>query len=395
LQARAVLCRLMLNKSGILRYNRKMKILIDGRFIKQTGIGRYIEEMLEQILLLDTKNEYVLLIREKDKDVIPLKAKNLSLLPVDIDWYNFKEQIKLAKIIEKQNPDLVHFTNFNFPLRYKGKFVMTIHDLTLLHFKNIRRGGLSVVRYKVRDQARRLAMRQGVKRARMILVDSEYVKEDIVKTYKIRRNKITVAHLAGEAAYQRARVDLEKFNINKPFLFYTGNAYPHKNLERLILAFGKLTTKYMLDYQLVIGGKKDDFHAGLEEDVRAAGLNDRVIFTGFVTDAELAGLYKAASLYVLPSLSEGFGLPGLEAMSYGLPVVSSNATCLPEVLGDAAVYFNPKSVSDMASVMSNVLADKDLQAKLIKKGYAQIKKFSWKKTANITLGVYEKLLQQK
>ncbi len=371
-----------------------MKIVIDGRFIKQTGIGRYIEEMVEQVLLLDKKNEYVLIIRKKDKDQITLKAKNLSLLPVDMDWYNFKEQIKLAKIIESQQPDLVHFTNFNFPLRYRGKFVMTIHDLTLLHFQNIRKKGVGTLKYKLRDQARRLAMRQGVKRAKVILVDSEYVKEDIAKTYHVRRNKMVVAPLAGEAAYQRARIDLEKYGITKPFLFYTGNAYPHKNLERLILAFGQLTTKYLLDYQLVIGGKKDDFHEGLEEEVKKSGLGDRVIFTGFVTDAELAGLYKAATLYVLPSLSEGFGLPGLEAMSYGLPVVSSNATCLPEVLEDAAVYFNPRSVNDMAAVIAKVLADKDLRDKLAKKGYRQIKKFSWKKTAKITLGVYEQMLGQ-
>ncbi len=372
-----------------------MKIVIDGRFIKQTGIGRYIEEMVEQVLLIDKKNQYVLIIRKKDKDQITLKAKNLSLLPVDMDWYNFKEQIQLAKIIESQKPDLVHFTNFNFPLRYRGKFVMTIHDLTLLHFQNIRKKGMGTLKYKVRDQARRLAMRQGVKRAKMLLVDSEYVKEDIAKTYHVRRNKIVVAPLAGEAAYQRARVDLEKYGINKPFLFYTGNAYPHKNLERLILAFGQLTTKYLLDYQLVIGGKKDDFHEGLEEEVKKSGLSERVIFTGFVSDAELAGLYKAATLYVLPSLSEGFGLPGLEAMSYGLPVVSSNATCLPEVFEDAAVYFDPRSVKDIAAVIANTLADKDLLAKLTKKGYRQIKKYSWRKTAKITHEVYEKVLRQK
>ncbi len=372
-----------------------MKILIDGRFIKQTGIGRYIEEMVEQVLVLDKKNEYVLLIRKKDQDQISLKAKNLSLLPVDIDWYNLKEQIKLAKIIEKQEPDLVHFTNFNFPLRYRGKFVMTIHDLTLLHFQNIRKKGIGKLKYKVRDQARRLAMRQGVKRAKLILVDCEYVKEDIAKTYHVRRNKIVVAPLAGEAAYKRARIDLEKYGIDKPFLFYTGNAYPHKNLERLILAFGQLTTKYLLDYQLVIGGKKDDFHEGLEEEVKKSGLSERVIFTGFVSDAELAGLYKAATLYVLPSLSEGFGLPGLEAMSYGLPVVSSNATCLPEVLGDAAEYFNPRSVKDIAAVIAKVLADKELQTKLVKKGYRQIKKYSWKKTAKITHEVYEQAMRNK
>lgn len=372
-----------------------MKILIDGRWIKQTGIGRYIHQTLEQLLLLDTQTEYILLVRTKDLDKITLKAPNLSLLPTTIGWYNFKEQIQLATLIEAQKPDLVHFTNFNFPLRYRGKFVITIHDLTLLHFKNIRSKTFHRAWYVVKNKAMLLALRQGVNRAKTILVPTNYVKEDIAKSYKIRRNKIVVTHQAADLPYKRARIDLAELGITKPFLLYVGNAYPHKNLERLVLAFGELVTKYLLDYQLVIAGKKDDFHESLEQEVKTAGLQGRVVFTGFVDDSQLAGLYKAASLYVFPSLSEGFGLPGLEAMSYGLPVASSSATCLPEILGDAAVYFNPKSVGDMAKVISQVLADKDLQQSLSKKGLTQVKKYSWKKTANATLGVYEKVLNQR
>lgn len=372
-----------------------MKILIDGRWIKQTGIGRYIHQTLEQILLLDSTNEYVLLIRAQDQDSIKLKAPNLFLLPVDIDWYGLKEQTQLLKIINDQKPDLVHFTNFNFPLRYKGKFVITVHDLTLLHYKNIRRNKLSKSIYGVKDQVMRLVLRQGVNRAKVVLVPSNYVKEDIAKAYHIRRNKIVVTHQSAQIPYQRARVSLEKIGITKPFLLYVGNAYPHKNLERLVIAFGELVTKYVLDYQLVIVGKKDDFHTALQEEVVKSGLQDRVIFTGFLDDAALAGLYKACSAYVFPSLSEGFGLPGLEAMSYGAPVISSSATCLPEVLGDGAVYFNPKSINNMAKVISQVLIDKSTQEKLRKKGYKQIKKYSWKKTAEATLEVYEKVLKQK
>ena len=370
-----------------------MKILIDGRWIRQTGIGRYISQTLEQILLYDKKNEYILLVRAKDVDKISLKAPNLALLPVDIEWYGVKEQTKLLSVINDQKPDLVHFTNFNFPLRYKGKFVITVHDLTLLHFQNIRQSPLSKPVYLAKDQVMRLVLRKGINNAKAVFTPTEYVKEDIAKTYHIRRNKIVVTHEAADPAYQRARINLEDLGINKPFLLYVGNAYPHKNLERMIMAFGELVTKYMLDYQLVIAGKKDDFHATLEEEVKKSGLQDRVIFTGFVEESQLAGLYKSASLYVFPSLSEGFGLPGLEAMSYGLPVASSEATCLPEVLGDAAKYFRPKSVASIAKVISAVLSDKDLQAKMTKKGYTQVKKYNWKKTAKQTLATYEKVLR--
>jgi glycosyltransferase involved in cell wall biosynthesis len=190
-------------------------------------------------------------------------------------------------------------------------------------------------------------------------------------------------------------VDLLKFGVNKSYLLYVGNAYPHKNLERLIIAFGKLITEYMLDYQLVIAGRKDHFHEQLEKDVAEVRLDDRVIFTGYVSDAELAGLYKKASLYVFPSLSEGFGLPALEAMSYGVPVASSNATCLPEVAGEAAEYFDATDTAEMAKVMAALLSDKDRQQVLVERGEEQLKKFSWSTTAELTHKGYLRALRKK
>lgn len=370
-----------------------MKILIDGRWIKQTGIGRYIENTLTELLKLDKTNDYVLLIRTKDKAAIDIRADNLEFVETDIDWYGVKEQTELLGVLNAQKPDLVHFTNFNFPVGYKGKFVITIHDLTLLRFKNIRNSISSKLFYRVKDQLMRTVLSQGTKKAKAIIVPTEFVKEDVAKTYRVRRNKIVVTHEAVDKEFAKPRINLEKHNITKPFLLYVGNAYPHKNIERLILAFGKLITQYLLDYQLVIAGKKDSFHQNLEEVIKEVGLEDRVVFTGFVSDQELAGLYKNAKLYVFPSLSEGFGLPPLEAMAHKLPVASSDATCLPEILGDAAIYFNPKNIGNMAKVISNVLHDEKKQEELVKLGLRQVKKYSWRTTAKQTLEVYEKALR--
>ena len=372
-----------------------MKILIDGRGIKKTGIGRYIESTLREILLIDSANEYILLVKPEDKKDIKLRAENLSLLDADIDWFGVKEQTELLKILNDVKPDLVHFTNFNLPIAYKGKFVITIHDLTLLHFKNYRSSLASRFFYKVKDQVmRNVVLRQGIGRAEKVIVPTEYVKDDVAKTFKVKKSKIQVTYEAVEKDFASPAVNLEKKGINRPFILYVGNAYPHKNLERMILAFGRLITKYMLDYQLVIAGKKDSFHEGLESAVKDADLEERVVFTGYVTDRELAGLYKNAKLYLFPSLSEGFGLPPLEAMSHELPVASSNATCLPEVLGEAAIYFDPRSISEMAESMLSVLTDEKLAKDLIKKGNKQVKKYSWKKTAKDTLEIYEKALRK-
>jgi len=180
-------------------------------------------------------------------------------------------------------------------------------------------------------------------------------------------------------------VGSQNSHIDYPhYLLYVGNAYPHKNLERLILAFKKIS-KEKKNLKLVLVGELDYFYKRLQEDFNKV---KNVIFTDFVSDKELASLYQNATLYIFPSLYEGFGLPPLEAMAYNLPVISSNASCLPEILGQAAVYFNPENVDDIASKIRLVLDDKELQQNLILQGKKQMEKYSWDKMGKEILGVY-------
>lgn len=376
-------------------YNSFMKIVIDGRTIRQTGVGRYIYQTTKLLPELDSDNTYQLLVRTQDMAGLDLSKPAIELVPADFGWYSVAEQTKLLKTLNRLAPDLVHFPNFNHPIGYRGKFVMTIHDLTLLRFKNINRRKLHPAIYELRNVVMKQVLQRGLRQASAVLVPTEFVKKDIVKTLGVSAKKIVVVSESGQLKTVAGIINLKRYNIKKPFLLYVGNAYPHKNLERLILAFGKLITDFGLDIQLVIAGRKDAFHSRIEDEIIEAGLSERVIFTGFVTDQQLAGLYRGAELYVFPSLSEGFGLPGLEAMSYGLPVASSNATCLPEVYGEAVEYFDPTNIDDMAQVLAKLYGNKKRQAELVKKGFAQIKKYSWEATTKKTLAVYKKVLGQK
>lgn len=368
-----------------------MRIVIDGRWIKQTGIGRYLQKTLSHLLEIDNKNKYLLLVRSCDLPYIKLQAKNLELIKADYPWYSLSEQSKLLKLIKSLKPDLVHFTNFNMPLMYKGKFVVTIHDLTLLNFKNINKQKILPSLYYAKHLAMKKVLKKAVLDSATIFTPTKFVKNQIVSKYKLDPSKIIVTPEATESKVRLVKkTDLRSLGITKPFILYVGNAYPHKNLERLILAYGKIITDYLLDYQLVIVGKKDSFRDQIEQDVNKARLNDKVIFTGFVSDDTLHYLYKSAEIYVFPSLSEGFGLPALEAMSYDLPVVSSDATCLPEVLGDAALYFDPQNIDDMARKMAKLISDDKLKSKLVKLGRKRLKNFSWDITAKKTLSSYKK-----
>lgn len=176
----------------------------------------------------------------------------------------------------------------------------------------------------------------------------------------------------------------------KPYLLYVGNAYPHKNLKRLILAFRKLIEEG-LDCNLVLVTNKGQFNHFNQ--VKRSPIEEKIIFTDFISDDELDKLYKDASLYVFPSLYEGFGLPALEAMARGVPVISSNTTCLPEILGIGAIYFNPLDINDIAEKIKKTLLDNRVKDILIKKGFEQVKKYSWQKMAKETLSVYEGIPQ--
>lgn len=369
-----------------------MKILIDGRMIGWTGIGRYSIELLNNLQEIDDQNEYVVLVRGVDWDKWLPSKPNFTRIRADIEPYSFAEQIKLPGIIRAHQPDLTHFLSFNSPIAYWGKRVTTVHDITLITHSVARGSMFNRIKYAVKNQVALWQLKSVLSRSSEIITDTQFGRQDLATRGFINLDQGVAIHLGAEFEKSTAKKASIKPFIAGNYLLYVGNYYPYKNIVRLIDALPSVIDKHP-GIKLVLVGRADEFKKELNEAIAANGVEDSVIFTGFVTDSQLANLYQHASLYVFPSLSEGFGLPGLEAMSYGLPVAASTATCLPEVLGDAAVYFNPLDTADMARVISETLDDPKRLAELKKAGLARVKQFSWKRMAEQTLEVYNKALE--
>jgi glycosyltransferase involved in cell wall biosynthesis len=388
---------------------KKIKIGIDARFYgpKQKGLGRYVQKLVENLeKVVDNSNgqyEFVVFLRKENWSEYQPANPNFKKVLADYHWYTFKEQVLMPLKIWQQKIDLMHFPHFNLPISYFGPFVVTIHDLVLRRFPTRRASTLGPFLYRLKNLAYRVVIYLAIKRAKKIITVSDYTKKDILRYFKVKPDKIEVVYEGAPDAQitnhksqipnksQITNSKLQKFNISKPYLLYVGNAYPHKNLERLILVFKKLVEDEQMDLQLALVGEIDYFYNRLKEFILNSKFQipNSIILTDFVSDEDLEILYQNASLYVFPSLCEGFGLPPLEAMVFGLPVVSSRAACLPEVLGRAAVYFDPENIEEMAEKIKQVLENKKLQQKLISLGQERIKKYSWLKAAQETLGVYQ------
>lgn len=369
-----------------------MRIGIDARFYNESGVGRYLRNLINNLSVLDKKNQYFILLLKKDFDEFE-KAENFKKIMADFKWYGFAEQFKLPKLLGQLELDLVHFPHFNVPIFYTGRFVVTIHDLIHQHHSLERATTLNPFTFKIKQIGYRKVFKAAVDKSQKILVPSKSVQQLLITEWFIDRKKIIVTPEAVDdniitTAEKMTKFDCEKvlskFKIIKPYLFYVGNAHPHKNVEGLITTFLRIRQKYS-NLKLVLSGYDHYFWQRLKME---KGDKD-IIYTGFVTDDELVALYKGAMAFILPSFEEGFGIPILEAMACSCPVISSNAGSLMEVGGEACLYFNPKNSSDMMEKISKVFNDGKLKAQLVKKGLKRYSYFSWKKLAQKTLEVYE------
>jgi len=393
------------------------KIGIDARFYGPTGkgLGRYTQEIVDNIIRtdfsLDSKQvqyEYVIFLGKENFDEFLFAGGNVKKVLASVKWYTLAEQILMPLYIWQEHVDLMHFPHFNVPIFTPSKFVVTIHDLILTKFSTLRATTLGPLFYKIKNWFYKIVIWLAIKRARKVIAVSHFTKNDVVKQFKIKPDKVVVtyegvANLAKgrDSLFARKLDDRETllgYNINNPFLLYVGNAYPHKNLEGLVKIFLKLY-KNKPDLRLVLVGKEDYFYKRIKNYARELGLweeskDSPTVFPGYVPDAQLEVLYKRALAYVFPSLYEGFGLPPLEAMAKGCPVVSSNKSSLPEVLGGAAIYFNPENEKEIQVQIERVISDEKLRQDLIRKGYEQVKKYSWWECARKTKKVYEEVLRQ-
>lgn len=372
-----------------------IKIGIDCRMLgpENGGLGRYVEQLVLHLTRIESDNQYVLFLNKKNfsDSLMNNLDTRFKKVVADIPWYGWEEQVKFKPIIEKEKVDIVHFPHWNIPLMYNAPYIVTIHDLIMYHYPRPDATTRGKIAYVVKDKLHRLVVRHAVENAKHIIATSEFTKDDINKTLGISMDKISVIYQAPFPETVKLKAESEKENITrlgitKPYVLYVGSAYPHKNLPNLVNAWRIFQEKFGLNFQLVLVGGHNQFYSRLIEEKKIGSWND-IIPTNFVSDAMLSALYKRARLYVFPSYYEGFGLPPLEAMAHSVPVVSSNQSCLPEVLGEAALYFDPDNVEQMAETMHIGLTDENVQFDLRQKAKEELKRYSWDKLAQETLEV--------
>ena len=378
----------------------KYTIGIDARMYgaSQTGIGTYIEYLIKNLLEIDPVaqqvdygagqlNFYKIFLMEPEFGNFKISQENVEKIKVNSRWYGWREQLVFPWQIAREKIDLMHFPHFNVPVFYRGKFITTIHDLTPLYFPGRKMGGSWF-----RKKAFNFVFRNAAQKAEKIIAVSNYTKNDLMKNFSVDEEKIKVIYEGIKKLPNKNFVNLENYKITKPYILYVGVWRQHKNLVGLIRAFDILVKKYNMDLQLVLVGSEDPYYPEIRKIWESLDLADKIITPGFLSDDELANFYQNAALFVIPSFAEGFGFVGLEAAMAGTPVVSSNVTSLPEILGEGAVYFAPYDVNDMAEKMRTVLLDANLRNKLIVKAYENLKKYSWQKMARETLELYRDAL---
>ncbi len=365
---------------------RNKHIIIDAR-IRRSSTGRYTDRLVEHLQELDTGNRYTVLVQPDD--LWQPTADNFSRADCSYKQFSFNplDQISFSWQLYRLKPDLVHFTMTQQPLFYFGKVVTTTHDLTMLRFA--RAGKLPGWLHIIRMAAYRLMFWWTHKKSAKIIVPTRFVEQDLHNLEGFTANKTVVTYEASEPPLDVAAK--QPAGVSQPFIMHVGSPFPHKNIERLIQAFEILSASHP-ELKLILAGKKEHYFEQLESSVADSPAREKIVFTGFVSDAELKWLYQNAACYVLPSLSEGFGLPGLEAMAHGCPVASSNATCLPEVYKDTVLYFNPTDIQDMAEKIQKLITDKKLAEDLVNKGKKLLPSYSWQKMAEETLAVYKDIL---
>jgi glycosyltransferase involved in cell wall biosynthesis len=373
-----------------------MKIGINARYLQkpQTGIESYLLNLILNLKKIDNENEYVLFFGNDEpipKIILDKKFNyHISKIPTNsqilrIIW----EHLYLPLVIKKEKIDVFHEPSFIAPLIKKCPTVITIYDLAYLHFPHC-------YTYRNRIYLKALLSRS-IKNADMVIAISKNTKKDIIDYFSISSDKVQVIYGGVDGFFhitndkQKLEQVRKKYNITKNFILNVSLITPRKNLITLINAFKGLRKDRNIDCQLVITGGKGWLYEDVFKTVSALGLEDEVIFTGYVPDEDLLYLYNAATLFAYPSLYEGFGLPILEAMACGCPVGASNTSSIPEVCGDAALLISPCDIEELSHAIYKLITDNSLRQMLIKKGLEQVKKFSWKKTAEETLAVYKRV----
>lgn len=366
-------------------------ILIDARLYgtKHTGLGRYTKNLLSALKELPnfSQHRFTLLVYPELLEEIKNDLGNsFEYYPTNIRHYSLKEQLFLPSLIKRLSPDLTHFTHLDKPIFFNQKSVVTVHDL-IRHFSKGKDTTTHSSLLYWPKYLGYLLMTRIILSNSHIIVPSNYWRDYIINRYHLDPKKIITTYEAVDPGFFSS--EKQDIKTPKPYLIYTGNLYPHKNIEVIFKALKKLPSLH-----LKIICARPIFLEKINQKIKNYHLEKQVEFLGYLPDHEFSSLYRQALALVHPSFLEGFSLTGLEAMALNCPVIAARSSCLPEIYGDFVLYFNPKSGRDLYRQIKKLQRSSTLRQKLISLGKAQIKKYSWHKTATESLEFYQKILNE-
>lgn len=367
-----------------------MNIAIDVRRIEDFGVGTYIRNLIRTLAANDHRNRYVLLGDPAKIGQVAELPPNFRLVPWREARESWKQGWQLERLLQGYSVDLLHFPNLRPALMVPCRYLMTVHDVADFIY-GAQPGWKQNLRWRV--------VRRTLRNAQRIMAVSRATQRDLENLFGIPASRVTVVENAIDERFlqsarrEEQRLVLERYQVTDPFLLYVGSAKPQKNLPRLIEAFAVLKGELRdhrtyANLKLLIIGDELSEHPDLRRLVIRTRMQDQVRFLGYVPVEILRVFFQSAEVFVFPSLHEGFGLPPLEAMAQGTPVVTSNVSSLPEVVGDAAVLVEPENVFDIARGVERALLDEELRQQLRLRGRQQIARFSWERSVRQVMQIY-------
>ncbi len=366
-----------------------MRIGIDGRLphYQGGGISKYIALLIRTLAALDESDEFIIFhSRKENESLVPKSSKNFTRVNLITPCHHRFERWTLGVELIPHSLRVLHSPDFIPPQYGADRYIITVHDLNFIYYPDF-----------LTKESRRYYNDQimwAVEKADHILADSSYTRADLTSNLRVDPEKITTIHLAADPIFSsktslsEVKSTLDRYDLPEGFLLFVGTLSPRKNLATLLKSYAQLTQEESLDLPLVLVGSRGWLYEKMYDQIDQLGIRDRIHFIDSASDLELVHFYHSASLLALPSYYEGFGLPVLEAMHCGCPVIASDRASLPEVAGDAATLLDPDDIDGWSQAISDMLTDTKLRERLIKAGYKQANRFSWKKTAEQTLKAY-------
>ncbi len=371
-----------------------MRIAIDVRKVNDFGIGTYLRNLIRYVPEFEGDNDCVLLGHQDDEELLRSLHPDARIAFVRSANYSVSEHLSIPWKLRRLGADLFHSPHYVVPLYTPCRTIVTVHDVIHLLFPQYLPSPMA-------KHYARFMIRRALNRSELVVTVSNASKRDLLQLFEVDPEKILVIHNGIDATMTRGLPEKElervreRFQLSGRTVLFVGNIKPHKNVERLISAFAKVREDPELgDLNLVVVGDDITRYPSLRRAVERHQVRANVRFFGFVPEMTLVALYRAADVFVFPSLYEGFGLPPLEAMANGTPVVTSSISSLPEVVGDAALTVDPYNVDEMALAIRRILTEPELSARLVAAGHERARHFSWEKAARELHRAYRRALGQ-